>query len=549
MWPSIRSFLDIPDHLTGKNVNIAVIDGIFPRHPDVTSNKRRYTYLVRTSDSQALPELLAADQGPWDRGHHGLMSAAAAAGSGELSEGGYAGAAPEAHLFLLETGPFYTPEHIEEKIGGALLWLKANWRTYCIRGAVLTVSASRDTGLLPWQADPVRRTCEELADEGLLLISACGNTHELISNAPAAAPSVLSVGGVIVPEVGKVEHALPYPNSRGVTFENKWTPEILAPAANIVLPTPFQSREEFLNHFTASSDALPRGYARTEGTSFAAPMILGAAACIWEARPNWSSRQVKSALLATSRASLPIWNELQAGVVDVRAAVNFVHGTEQLQGEGAYACWQRWKSKGLAYRLQALQSGDTDKVMKSLLSFYPDAFSLIELKQPLYKLLQHPAEKVRCVSALLWSEHSEGCTAGFARELLRDPSPHVRMAGMYAIQRHPEWWNEITEELVPLLGDPSLDIRYWAVRLAANINDPLLVRPLIAGLAEEANLQRASTFGERCSALERITGVQFPPIPEWREGQGTYSERSTEARLSMTRRWENWLKASVGQHK
>lgn len=548
MWPSIRSFLAIPDHLTGKNVNIAVIDGIFPHHPDIASNKRRETYLVRTSDSQAVPELLAADQGPWDRGHHGLMSAAAAAGSGELSEGQYAGAAPEAHLFLLEAGPLHTLKDLEEKIGGALLWLKANWRVYRIRGAVLTVSASRDTGLLPWQADPVRRLCEELAGEGLLLVSACGNTRELISNAPAAAPSVLSVGGVIIPKDGKAEHSLPYPNSRGVTFEHKWTPEILAPAANIVLPTPFQSREEFLNHFTASSDFLPWGYARTEGTSFAAPMILGAAACIWEARPNWSSRQVKSALLATSRASLPIWNELQAGVVDVYAAVNFDHGIEQIQGEGAYACWQRWKRKGLADRLQALQSGDTDIVMKSLLSFYSDA-SLIELKQPLYTWLQHPDEKVRCVSALLLSEHTEWYTTKLVREVLRDPSPHVRMAGVYAIQRHPECWDEITEELVPLLGDPSLDIRYWAVRLAANINDPLFVRPLIAGLAEEANHQRASTFGERCSALERITGVQFPPIPEWREGQGTYSERSTEARLSMTRRWENWLKTQGDQHK
>ena len=199
-------------------------------------------------------------------------------GRGSFPDGYYTGAAPAANLYLLETGPFYTSNDIEVKFVRAMEWLKNNWRLYNIRGVVLTVIATRDTGLLPWQADPVLIICEELVAEGLLVVSSSGNTKDLTSNGPSASPSVLSVGGVIVPSNADFQDALPYHGCRGMTFENKWVPEILAPAENIVLPTPFQSEEEYLNHFTASLDNLSSGYARTEGTSFSGPIIfLGAA--------------------------------------------------------------------------------------------------------------------------------------------------------------------------------------------------------------------------------------------------------------------------------
>ncbi len=46
MWPSLRDFLRVPIELTGKNVRIAVIDGEFPNHPDISTNERRTSYLI-----------------------------------------------------------------------------------------------------------------------------------------------------------------------------------------------------------------------------------------------------------------------------------------------------------------------------------------------------------------------------------------------------------------------------------------------------------------------------------------------------------------------
>lgn len=317
-WPSIRDFLGIPVHLTGNDIAIAV-DGYFPPHPDITTNDRRRTYLVNALSTDAKPQIFHTGKTPW-RNCHGLMTAAAAAGSGSLSSGYFSGAAPEADLYLLETGAFPTVEETEKKFVMALRWLLKNWRRYNIRAVVLTVAYTRDTGLLPWQLDPIKVHCEQLAKEGLLIVVASGNTRELTCSGPASSPSVLSVGGVIVPH--HLHEISPYHGCQGTTFEGKRIPEILAPAENLVLPSPFQSIAEYESHYSAQFDNLPEGYARTEGTSYAAPIILGCAACIWKANPDWTASQVETAMMETAKYNKE-WYEAEAGLINVRAAAMY----------------------------------------------------------------------------------------------------------------------------------------------------------------------------------------------------------------------------------
>lgn len=46
-------------------------------------------------------------------------------------------------------------------------------------------------------------------------------------------------------------------------------------------------------------DHLPPNYARQWGTSFAAPIVLGLAACLWQKYPNFTASQVKNALVSS----------------------------------------------------------------------------------------------------------------------------------------------------------------------------------------------------------------------------------------------------------
>ncbi|WP_054024990.1 S8 family serine peptidase [Bacillus sp. FJAT-28004] len=543
-WTSIRDFLKIPRNLTGKNINIAIIDGRFPHHPDISSDVGRRTFLVKTAEVSPVPTIMVAnkEQEHWNKGLHGLWAAAAAAGSGNLSNGYYSGAAPEANLYLLETGGFNTSEEIESKFGGALIWLKENWRKYNIRGVVLTVTSSRDTGLLPWQADPVRILCEELVSDGLLVVSAVGNTLELTCNGPAASPSVLSVGGVVVPHDGEMIHSSTYHSCRGFTFENKWVPEIVAQAENIVLPMPFQSEEERMNHYTATIDELPRDYARTEGTSFAGPIILGTAACIWEAHPDWSAFQVKSVMI-NSGLFLPSWVELRSGLVDVSAAINSAPEPKPYYTETPFSRWNSWKQKTVEERLETIKGYDEELVTEALLSFFSENIpkKLVKFVQ---ELLRHSSYRIRTTAIVLLSSSPQHVESSQMSQLLMDSNSYVRMGALYTLSKCPDLWEPISGDLIALFSDGDSDIVYCSLNLASKIKSSSFVKPIISALKSDAINKSVSTFGARLGALEEITGIRFSSSPEWQEGMCWYSERSTQIRLSIAQKWLDWLEIS-----
>ncbi|QYR22411.1 S8 family serine peptidase [Paenibacillus sp. sptzw28] len=540
MWPSIRKFLNVPDHLTGKNTAIAVIDVIFPHHPDISSNNRRNVYHVNTSEPKAEPLRLTANKGPWNTGLHGLWTASAAGGSGQLSGGNYSGAAPEAELFLIEAGLYINTDDMEVKFCEALNWLKKNYRKFNIRGTVLTISALRDSGLLPWQADPIRVLCEELTHEGLLVISASGNTIELTCNGPASSPSVLSVGGLIVPKDGMIKHTKPYHGCRGVTFEGKGVPEILAPAENVVLPMPFQSEEERMSHATAPFDVLPKEYARNEGTSFAGPIILGAAACIWQAHPEWSAHQVKTAILESS-FHYPAWQELQAGLIDVSAAVDYEPSHAEDQLGSPFSHWQSWKRKIPADRLEALRSQHEETIVRVLLSFLFETISE-QYALPIQDLLVHPSWRIRTATVALLASHPAAVRKDDLRKLLTDDSRYVKMGALYTLGNCADLWEPLSGDLISLFSDPDSDIKFCALKIASKIKNRRFIEPLISGLEHDARNQNVAAFGARVIALKAITGIHFPETG-WREGDCPYSDRTTDVRLSICQKWQEWKKS------
>ncbi|MFC4808189.1 S8 family serine peptidase [Paenibacillus sp. GCM10023250] len=514
-WPSVRNFLHIPSNLTGNNVSIAVVDGYFPPHPDITTNDRRLVYLVDMMSVDVKPELFRASETPW-RSSHGLMTAAAAAGSGSLSSGYYSGAAPDAELYLLQTGGFNTVEDIETKCTAALSWIRENWRKFGIRGVVLTVASTRDTGLLPWQIDPIRMKCEQLAKEGLLVVVASGNTRELTCNGPASSPSVLAVGGVIVPHEGN--QILQYHGCKGITFDGKRIPEILAPAENIVLPMPFQSIDEYRDHDTAPYDNLPEGYARTEGTSFAAPIILGCAACIWEAHSEWMASQVKTAMFETAIYKNE-WYGSEAGLIQVGAAVSYS------------------ADAAIDNRRDDLEPIMTDELHLVSIIHAKHHKSSDEVKQMMF---HSNSTKVRAAAICAMAD-STFITRGEMEDLLRDPSCYVKMAALFALNNRADIWEHLLGHIAELFKDSDLDLSYCAIKLASRIEHPFFIEPLVSGLMNDAILQRVSTFGARCEALQRLTGIFYQPVPEFREGQCFYSERSTESRIHLALLWQQYI--------
>jgi len=74
-WPALRDFLRVPGELTGKGVRIAVVDGEFPNHPDISTAERRTTHIVRVMESEPHPEVFNTKPEPWAGGAHALWTA------------------------------------------------------------------------------------------------------------------------------------------------------------------------------------------------------------------------------------------------------------------------------------------------------------------------------------------------------------------------------------------------------------------------------------------------------------------------------------------
>jgi len=542
MWPTLRDFLSVPDELTGKGVRIAVVDGDFPSHPDITTNEQRTTYKVMVMESESQPKVFEAEPGPWKGGAHGLWAAAAAAGSGAESQGLYRGIAPEADLFLVAE---YFPGQSQDPEGRyaaqikALEWVRDNWRKYEIRAVLSAHRCGIDSSLLPWQTEPIRILCEEIAADGLLVMAESGNTSDRTGLTEPAAPSVLSVGGIVISPDGDLDRAEAFPGSRGTTFEGKWIPEILAPAENIVLP--HGTDEEIENHFYGKIDDLPRRYARRLGTSFSGPIALGAAACLWQAHPNWTALEMKTALIASS-LKCPQWSDLRAGLVSVEGALAMEaaeHPTAPVRSP--YQTWSEWRKSSLKYRMDQLSAGDSEQVKDVILSFVGDALPEEAVKQ-ISRCLIHPEPEVRAATLCVLASKTSEVNPDYIEEGCRDVAPIVRSAAVHLLQNCPALWSECSAALSGLFNDPSLDVRYVSIRLASRMAHPRFVEEIVSGLKEDAHMDRVGQFGARRDALEAITGHRLPLKPPYVDGHPHYSDALRDARVDQARRWEDWLR-------
>jgi len=104
----------------------------------------------------------------------------------------------------------------------------------------------------------------------------------------------------------------------GYTLDGFAKPDLGAPGRQLVGPVPATS--------TMATDPLgltrvtAPGYMWMSGTSFAAPVVSGAAALILTKNPGWTPDQVKGALMYTARPTAAAGMSLGVGEVNAKAA-------------------------------------------------------------------------------------------------------------------------------------------------------------------------------------------------------------------------------------
>jgi serine protease AprX len=296
-WPSVTNG-KLPQTPT-----IAVVDsGVDATRADFGGR------VVKQVTLTALPGNSAGD----GRGH-GTFVAGIAAGSAT----GYTGAAPSAKILSLDVMDDQGMAMTSDVIAAAD-WIYQNRLAYNIRIANFSLHSTAPASVF-W--DPLDRAVEKLWFSGVVVVSASGNfgvggQPSGMPYAPGNDPFIITVGandidGSVSP---KDDVAAPW-SAYGYTIDGFAKPDMVAPGRFMVGPVPTTST---LVQERPSSVQAP-GYMQLSGTSFAAPVVSGAAAYLLALHPTWSPDQVKGALMLTAKA-LPSARPLSVGVGEIDAS-------------------------------------------------------------------------------------------------------------------------------------------------------------------------------------------------------------------------------------
>ena len=252
---------------------------------------------------------------PGDGYGHGTFVAGIASGSAQ----GYAGASPSAPLVSLDVlddqGMGLTSDVI-----AACDWIVQNKAKYNIKVANFSLQSSAPASLF-W--DPLDQAVEKLWFDGVTVVAASGNygtgsTPSGVLYAPGNDPFVITVGADDIGKtVGTHNDVAPPWSSWGYTDDGFAKPEIAAPGRSLVGPVPGDSTLAL----TRPDSMVAPGYEQLSGTSFAAPVVSGAAAYLLALYPKWTPDQVKGALmLSASPEPSATPRSVGVGLVDLLAA-------------------------------------------------------------------------------------------------------------------------------------------------------------------------------------------------------------------------------------
>ena len=285
---------------------IAVIDsGVDPQASQLQDR------LLGQTDLSTLPDTTPGGDGYG----HGTFVASLAAGS----SAGYAGSDPYAYIYSVNVMNNEGEANIADVIAGCD-WVLANKDMYDITVANLSLVGTTPASVM---FDPLDQAVEQLWLNGIVVVAAAGNYNtdgqaSGVPYAPGNDPFIITVGAT--DPNGTVDDSDDFSapwSAFGSTLDGFAKPDLGAPGRYIVAPVPANSG---LATERPASVVSP-GYMELSGTSFAAPIVAGAAAYLLSIHPDWTPDQVKGALM---EAATPTPNAVAGsdgvGEVNIAAA-------------------------------------------------------------------------------------------------------------------------------------------------------------------------------------------------------------------------------------
>ncbi|HEX6164697.1 MAG TPA: S8 family serine peptidase [Vicinamibacterales bacterium] len=301
-------------------IAVAIVDSGISPHADLPLSRIR-----------AYKDFVSGGRVPVDNCGHGTHVAGIVAGNGALSNGLYAGIAPDVDIVALRVLGDDCTGNTSDVID-ALEWIARNHVAYKIK----VVNISLGHGVLESIfTDPLVQAVERLSRKGIAIVTAAGNRGQNPANnnapgyggvgVPCNAPSAICVGSLDTQGTPQVsDDQVSASSSRGPTrFDLLAKPDLVAPGVNIVSLAARGSRlfNEY-PHLRVPGGGSRADYFTLSGTSMAAPAVAGAAALLLRENHALSVHAIKIALQFTSRL-VPETDVLTqgAGAVNIAGAL------------------------------------------------------------------------------------------------------------------------------------------------------------------------------------------------------------------------------------
>jgi serine protease AprX len=288
VWPTASGVRPLWGTATTEQTpTIAIVDsGIDKNHPCFGGGNRIIARQVLTTLSQG---------SDLDTRGHGTFVAGIAA----CEAANYAGAAPQAKLVDLDVMDDQGMARTSDVIAAAE-WIYNNRISKNIRVANFSLHSTMPSN---FTKDPLDKAVEKLWFSGVVVVAAAGNYGLAtgpsgVPYAPGNDPFVITVGAIdLEGSTNPRNHEVPSWSAYGYTKDGFRKPEISAAGRYMIGPVPANATLKT----SKPTNVVSPTYMRLSGTSFAAPVVAGAAAQILAKHPNWTPDQVKGALMLRAR--------------------------------------------------------------------------------------------------------------------------------------------------------------------------------------------------------------------------------------------------------
>ncbi len=220
--------LSAPPNITGRNVVMAFIDSGFYPHPDLDNRILAHIDVATHQPVESTKSVPHDHIYSW----HGQMTSVVATGSGITSKGKYRGIASKAETVLVRITN-RRGQVKEQDILRGLEWVIENQRRFNIRIVNVSVGGDYET------TDPMHflfRAIRKLTDEGVVVVTAAGNSGKPVLLPPASSPDAITVGGFDDRNTLDKSRWRAYHHSYGTTYDGKLKPDVIAPATWIASP-------------------------------------------------------------------------------------------------------------------------------------------------------------------------------------------------------------------------------------------------------------------------------------------------------------------------